>query len=174
MEYNFFMEIQQLKLDELIPYKDNPRINQEAVGIVKNSLQKFGFKQPIVIDKNYEIIVGHTRYYAARELQIKEVPCLIAEDLSEAEIKAYRIMDNKSSEYAAWNFGLLTKEMQDIADLQEFDLKFTGFSENEINDMLGEVDANTIDDEDIPKMDELDQMECPNCGYKFSEFTVSK
>jgi len=167
------MDIVIKPISEILPYKNNPRINKEAVSIVRDSLKAFGFKQPIVLDSNNEIIVGHTRFYAALELQIKEIPCLIAKDLNEAQIKAYRIMDNKSSEYAQWNFGLLTQELQDIDDL-DLDLSTTGFNEDELFDMLGDIDPNTIADEDIPKMDELDQMECPKCGFRFSEFTVSK
>ena len=168
------MKIKNIEIEKVIPYENNPRINQDAVNVVKDSLSKFGFKQPIVIDKNNEIIVGHTRYYAARELNIELVPCLIANDLSEAEIKAYRIMDNKSSEYARWNFGLLTQEMQEIEEISNLDLKYTGFSDREIENMIGNIEVNLEDEENVSRMDELNQIECPSCGHRFSEFTSSK
>ena len=76
------MDIVIKPISEILPYKNNPRINKEAVSIVRDSLKAFGFKQPIVLDSNNEIIVGHTRFYAALELQIKEIPCLIAKDLN--------------------------------------------------------------------------------------------
>ena len=92
------MEIVYKKVNELIPYKSNPRINDEAVEYVKNSIKEFGFKVPIVIDKNNVIIAGHTRLKASLELGLKEVPCIIADDLSEEQIKAFRLADNKVSE----------------------------------------------------------------------------
>lgn len=168
------MKIKNIDIQALVPYSDNPRVNKDAVDIVKKSLKEFGFQQPIVIDKNNEIVVGHTRFYASLELGFKEVPCLKADNLSEAQVKAYRIMDNKSSEFAQWNFGLLTKELQEIQDEDIGQLINTGYSEAEINNMLGEISAIEIEESDIPRMDETELMECPKCGYKFSEFSVSK
>ena len=84
-----------LKLNEIKPYKKNPRKNDLSLPKVKKSIETFGFNQPILIDKDKVIITGHTRYKAAQSLELKEVPCIIVEDLSENEIKAYRIADNK-------------------------------------------------------------------------------
>ena len=165
-------EIITLNAKDIIPYRDNPRVNKDAIQVVKASLKEFGFQQPIVLDKNNEIVVGHTRMLAAMELGITEIPCIIASNLSEDKIKAYRIMDNKSAEYASWNYGLLTKEITDLLE-SDYDLEFTGFSDKELESMVGDIQANIIDENESPQMDELEQMECPKCGHKFSEFSAS-
>ena len=166
------MNIIELEIDEIKPYKDNPRVNKDAITVVKNSLSKFGWQQPLVLDKNNEIVVGHTRYYAAIELGMKKIPCLIADDLNDEKIKAYRIMDNKSSEYASWNYGLLTKEMQDILESGGLDLTFTGFSNNEIDNMIDDINVELEDESSVARMDELNLITCPDCGHKFSEFST--
>jgi len=166
------VNIIELEIDEIRPYKDNPRVNKDAITVVKNSLSKFGWQQPLVLDKNNEIVVGHTRYYAAIELGMKKIPCLIADDLNDEKIKAYRIMDNKSSEYASWNYGLLTKEMQDILESGGLDLTFTGFSNNEIDNMIDDINVELEDESSVARMDELNLITCPDCGHKFSEFSA--
>ena len=166
------MNIVELQIDEIVPYKDNPRVNKDAINVVKNSLSKFGWQQPLVLDKDKEIVVGHTRYYAAHELGMKKIPCLIATDLDAEKIKAYRIMDNKSSEYASWNYGLLTKEMQDILELGGLDLTYTGFSDREIENMIDDIDVEIQADDEVARMDELNLITCPSCGHKFSEFSA--
>ena len=92
------MQIIQKQLNELVPYKNNPRINDAAVPAVAESIKAFGFKVPIVIDKNNVIVCGHTRYKAAQSLNMKSVPCIVADDLSDEQIKAFRLADNKVSE----------------------------------------------------------------------------
>ena len=89
------MEIINKKLTELIPYKNNPRKNDEAVKYVANSIKEFGFKVPIVIDKDNVIVAGHTRYKASQQLGLKEVPCIVADDLTEDQVYAFRLADNK-------------------------------------------------------------------------------
>lgn len=135
---NFFrgnnMNITDVKIDDITPYHDNPRVNTDAINVVKKSLSEFGFQQPLVLDKDNIIIVGHTRFAAAKELGFTDVPCFIADDLSEDKIKAYRIMDNKSAEYASWNYGLLTKEITDLLE-SDYDLEYTGFTDVELEDM---------------------------------------
>lgn len=120
------MQIVYKKVNELIPYENNPRINDEAVEYVKNSIKEFGFKVPIVIDKNNVIIAGHTRLKASLELGLKEVPCIIADDLSEEQIKAFRLADNKVSEKSMWDFDKLDEELDNILDIDmslfDFDL----------------------------------------------------
>ena len=125
------MNIQEYEISKVVPYKNNPRINVDAVNVVKKSLKEFGFQQPLVIDKDNKIVVGHTRLLAAKELGLKTVPCVVANNLSDEQIKAYRIMDNKSSEYASWNYGLLTKEVTDLLEA-DYDLNLTGFDEFEL------------------------------------------
>lgn len=115
------MEIINKKIEDLKPYENNPRFNDDAVQYVANSIKEFGFKVPMVIDKNNVIVTGHTRYKAALELGLKEVPCVIADDLSEEQIKAFRLVDNKASEFADWNFDLLDLELDDInLDMTDF------------------------------------------------------
>lgn len=118
------MDIQLKKLTEITPYEKNPRKNDEAVKYVAESIRQFGWKVPLVIDKNGIIVAGHTRYKAAKKLKIKEVPCIVADDLTEKQIKAFRLADNKVSEQAEWDFDLLDSE---IEDLPEFDFEDFGF-----------------------------------------------
>ena len=115
------MEIINKKIEDLKPYENNPRFNDDAVQYVANSIKEFGFKVPMVIDKNNVIVTGHTRYKAALELGLKEVPCVIADDLTDEQIKAFRLVDNKASEFADWNFDLLDLELDDISlDMTDF------------------------------------------------------
>ena len=152
------MKIHNLSVDEVKPYKNNPRINVDAVNVVKKSLKEFGFQQPLVLDKEKNLVVGHTRLLAAKELGLKEVPCIISDDLSDDQIKAYRIMDNKSSEYASWNYGLLTKEVTDLLEA-DYDLNLTGFDEFELKDLgididLGFAEQPLTSEDDAPAIEE--------------------
>ncbi len=138
------MEIEKVSIEDIKPYEQNPRKNEKAVEIVMKSIKEFGFQNPIILDKNNEIIAGHTRLKAAIKLKLKEVPVIRANDLTEEQVKAFRIMDNKSSEYAYWNIDLLKDELVVLKDLK-FDLDLTGFSGAEIDWLLG------IDDEERKK-----------------------
>src|SRR5574344_3123436 len=117
------MEIITRKLSEIKPYEKNPRKNDQAVEFVLNSIKEFGFKVPIVIDKDGIIVAGHTRYKASKKLKLAEVPCIIADDLTEEQIKAYRLADNKVAEKSEWDFDLLSEELDDILniDMEQFD-----------------------------------------------------
>lgn len=118
------MEIVYKGVGDLIPYEKNPRNNEQAVDKVANSIREFGFKVPIVVDKYNVVVCGHTRLKAAKKLGLTEVPCVYADDLTEQQIKAYRIADNKVSELASWDEDLLTQELEDITDfdMSEFGL----------------------------------------------------
>lgn len=118
------MEIINKKLDDLIVYDKNPRSNNEAVKYVMESIRQFGFKVPIVVDKNNVIVCGHTRYKASKKLKLDEVPCIIADDLTDEQIKAFRLADNKVSEKAEWDFDLLEGEIDDILDINMEDFGF--------------------------------------------------
>lgn len=127
------LKITYKSIGELIPYINNPRKNDEAVDAVASSIKNFGFKVPIVIDGDGEIITGHTRLKAAKKLGIESVPCIIADDLTEAQIKAFRIADNKVAEIAEWDFELLENELFELeemgfdlddADLFDFEKEF--------------------------------------------------
>lgn len=125
------MNIITMKLKDLRPYKNNPRKNDAAVDFVKKSIQEFGYLVPIVIDKNNEIVAGHTRYKALKKLGIQQVPCVVADELSEDQIKAFRIADNSVSDVAEWDITKLAVEMADISlDLGEFGLDLGTFEHN--------------------------------------------
>ena len=116
------MEIVLKKLDEIKPYEKNPRKNDNAVEYVMNSIKEFGFKIPIVIDKDGTIVAGHTRYKASQKLGLKEIPCIIADDLSEEQIKAFRLADNKVAEQAKWDNEKLQKELDELFNVIDMNL----------------------------------------------------
>ena len=117
------------KTEDLIPYINNPRNNDGAVDKVASSIKNFGFKVPIVVDGDNEIIAGHTRLKAAKKLGMDEVPCIVADDLSDGQIKAFRLADNKVSEFADWDMEMLEKELLDIKDIDtDFKMEDFGFS----------------------------------------------
>lgn len=137
------MEIIYKKLKEIKPYERNPRINKAAVDPVANSIREFGFKVPIVIDKDGIIVAGHTRFKAAKKLGLTEVPCITADDLSEEQIKAFRLADNKTAEKAEWDFELLDIELENIIDIDMTDF---GFDLKE--------DFFEIEEDDVPEISE--------------------
>ena len=128
------MQIIDKKIGEIKPYEKNPRKNDNAVNAVANSISQFGFKNPIVIDGNNVIICGHTRYKAAQKLGLDVVPCVVADDLTEEQIKAYRLADNKVSELAEWDFNILGDELESIFDIDMTDF---GFDEAVIDEDYG-------------------------------------
>ena len=137
------MNIVEKRLDEIRPYENNPRRNDEAVQYVAESIRQFGWKQPIVIDRDGVIIVGHTRYKAAQSLGLETVPCMIADDLTPEQVKAYRIADNKVSDFSVWDNKKLLEELQDLDEL-DGDL-FTGFDTSDFfDDTLDESDNSVI------------------------------
>ena len=113
--------IENMKLNEITQYKNNPRNNDVAVDKVAESIKEFGFKVPIIVDKDNIIIAGHARYKAALKLGIETILVIKADDLTEQQVKAFRIMDNKSSEFATWNYEALLKEMETLK-LDDYDL----------------------------------------------------
>jgi ParB-like chromosome segregation protein Spo0J len=126
------MQVIEKPINEIKPYEKNPRKNDEAVQYVANSIKQFGFKVPIVIDKNGVIVAGHTRYKAAQELGIEKLPCIIADDLTEEQIKAFRLADNKVSEVAEWDLDLLGEELDGIFDIDMLEFGFdSDFDEKE-------------------------------------------
>lgn len=125
------------KIDDLIPYENNPRKNDEAVDKVALSISAFGFKVPVVIDVNNIIVTGHTRVKSAKKLGMTEVPCLIADDLTDEQIKAFRLADNKVAEFSQWDEEKLMKELEGL----DSDMSLYGFEELEKEiDELGEVE----------------------------------
>lgn len=128
------MNIIDKSLTDIKPYENNPRNNDEAVEPVANSIKEFGFKVPIVIDKDNIIVAGHTRYKAAKKLGLETVPCIIADDLNEEQIKAFRLADNKVSEIATWDYNALNFELENILEL---DMTMFDFDMSSINDTFG-------------------------------------
>lgn len=120
------MNVQQVKIEKVKPYDKNPRKNKAAVDYVANSIKEFVFQQPIVVDKDMVVIAGHTRLKAAKKLKLKEVPVVIADNLTEEQVKAYRLADNKTAEKAEWDFDLLTDELLSLQEL-DFDMEQFGF-----------------------------------------------
>ena len=118
------MEIVSRSIDSIKPYEKNPRKNDDAVKYVAESIKQFGFKVPIVIDPDGIIVAGHTRYKAAKKLKLEEVPCIVADDLNDEQIKAFRLADNKVAEKAEWDFDLMGEELDDIVDI---DMEAFGF-----------------------------------------------
>lgn len=150
------MNIVYKNISALKPYENNPRINDNAIEYVANSIQEFGFKVPIVVDKDEVIVAGHTRYKACKRLGIENIPCIVADDLTEEQIKAFRLADNKVSESSQWDFNLLDIELNSIHDI---DLENFGFITND--------DFNLDDlfvDKEIQKESEKKLTTCPHCG----------
>ena len=133
------MDIVNRRLTDIHPYENNPRFNDEAVDAVAASIQEFGFKVPIVLDSEGVIVAGHTRWKAALKLQLEEVPCVVADDLSPEQIKAFRLSDNKVAELAYWNEEALAKELEEIADI---DMSAFGF-DGEESDLGDEMEDDT-------------------------------
>lgn len=137
-----------MDVDSLIPYANNPRLNDNAVDAVAASIKEFGFKVPIVVDGENVIINGHTRLKAARKLGLKQVPVIVADDLTPAQVKAFRLADNKTSELAEWDMDKLDIELDSISDIDMTDFGFD-FAEPQETDMVfnGEDDEGYYGDE---------------------------
>ncbi|MBD3298117.1 MAG: hypothetical protein GF341_05630 [candidate division Zixibacteria bacterium] len=145
------MKIEHWRLDRLTPYANNPRQNDAAVENVAESIRQFGFKQPIVVDADGVIIVGHTRYKAAVKLGWKEVPVHVAKDLSPEQAKAYRIADNRAAEMSDWDFELLPIELGELKAL-DVDLGLIGFGEEELAKLLDPgVQEGQCDPDEVPE-----------------------
>ena len=126
------LEIKYMSVNDIKPYKNNPRINEKAIPYVMNSIKEFGFKNPIIIDKNNIIICGHTRLESAKRLKYTEVPVIYADDLSDEQIKAFRLADNKVSEIAEWDLELLDSELSEIdLDMEQFGFELKSVEEEQ-------------------------------------------
>lgn len=141
------MNIVEKRLNELKPYENNPRINDGAVKFVKNSIEEFGFNVPIVIDKNGVIVAGHTRYKASQELGLETVPCVVADYLTDEQVKAFRIADNKTAEKASWDLDALKTEMEELEEIDGIDMRDFGFGDFEISALTEDMEAEGYDNE---------------------------
>lgn len=158
------MHVLLVATERVIPYARNPRKNNAAVAKVAASIKEYGFRQPIVVDKDMVVIVGHTRLLAAQQLGIAEVPVHVAEGLTPAQVKAYRIADNRTHEEAEWDDELLAIELGELKE-SGFALDLTGFDEDELDKLLaeetpegaseGEDDAAAVPEKAISKPGDL-------------------
>ena len=151
------MQIYDKRLDEIKPYENNPRHNDNAVDAVANSIREFGFKVPIVVDSEGVIVAGHTRYKAAKKLGLKTVPCLVADDLNEEQINAFRLADNKVGELATWDLDTLKVELDNIGeiDMSEFGFSLNDLTEDETYTRKIEPPTYEPTEETAPGIDEL-------------------
>lgn len=152
------MEIKMIDISKLKPYEKNPRHNDAGVDALAESIKQFGFKVPIVIDENMVIVAGHTRLKAALKLKLKQIPCVIADDLSENQIKAYRLADNKISEMSEWDYESLFDEL-DKLKVSDINMETFGFEDLDINwDHIDEISEKNYEEP------ESDKLRCPLCG----------
>lgn len=146
------MKVVYMAVSELVPYENNPRNNEKAVEAVANSIQEFGFKNPIIVDRQKVIVSGHTRRLAALKLGLDQVPVVYADDLTEDQIKAFRLADNRVAEMAAWDEDLLKEEMAKAVDFEFGDY---GFDQKEL-------------DEIVKKDVNIKTHKCPRCGMEWT------
>jgi ParB-like chromosome segregation protein Spo0J len=148
------MKIEIADINSIQPYINNPRkLKDSAIDKVAMSIKEYGFRQPIVVDANRIIVVGHTRYRASKKLGLKEVPITIAENLTQEQINAYRIADNRTNEEAEWDLELLKTEIKEL-ELADFNLDLTGFDEDQLNNMLFEEKQGLTDEDEVPEAPE--------------------
>ena len=163
------MELKKIELSKIKPYEKNARKNDEAVEYVVKSIQQCEYIAPIILDENNVILAGHTRYKALKKLGYKEAECVIKEGLTEEQKKKYRLLDNKTAEFAEWDFDLLEDELTDL-DFGDLDIDWgipnTEFEEN--NEYLREQEGIDLDEYESNKK----QVECPSCGFKFEVYNA--
>ena len=147
------MKTQVIDINRVIPYARNPRNNGEAVAKVAASIREFGFRQPIVVDNEMTVVAGHTRLLAAKQLDMGEVPVHIADGLTQAQIRAYRLADNRVSQEASWDDELLSLELTEL-DGDSYDLTLTGFNDDELAALLAEEIKPLTDDDAVPEVPE--------------------
>ncbi len=170
-----------MPLESIKPYANNPRNNDNAVEMVAQSIRDFGFKNPIIVDKDNVIIAGHTRLKAAYKLGLKEAPVIVADDLNEDKVKAFRLVDNRTAEVAAWDFAKLEEELKNIEmpmEAFDFDFEDMGFDPEEEPQEIVEDDAPEVDEENEPitKMGDIWQLGEHRlmCGDSTDRETVEK
>lgn len=147
------MKVTEIELRKLIPYENNPRKNEKAVDAVMQSIKQFGFKNPIIVDENMVIISGHTRRLAALKLSMEKVPVIIAKDLTEEQVRAFRLADNRVASFSSWDEAKLKEE---IADINNIDLSDFGFKKDKIDNIFREKA-------------EIKTHICPKCGHEWSD-----
>ena len=168
------MDIKYVAIDEIKPYESNPRKNDGAVDAVASSIDQFGFKQPILVDKDMVIIAGHTRLKAAKQLGIDRVPIVIAKNLTKAQANALRIVDNKSGEMSSWDWDRLSLEYVKVIEEGAVNMEPFKFDINVdavIASLDSEVKSNLKEGSELDMNDFGDdkfKYECPECGMRFN------
>lgn len=140
-----------LPVSEVRPYEKNPRKNADAVKYVRASIEKFGFKQPIIVDSNRVIIAGHTRLEAAKSLGMAEVPCIVADDLTDAQVKALRLADNKVAEFSEWEMNLLGEELGELAEISDIDMGDFGFDLSDLDNIGMDAEEKEVVEDEVPE-----------------------
>lgn len=158
------MEIVEMPVGELVPYDSNPRNNDDAVQYVKASIEEFGFKVPIVIDRDNVVVAGHTRLKAALKLGLQTVPCIVADDLTPEQVKAFRLADNKTAEFAVWDE---EREAQELAKILGIDMEMFGF-EKDVMSISDYFDETQDEPEQEEKEEKPKMITCPYCGEVFN------
>lgn len=156
------MQIKEMKVEDLFPYWNNPRKTEKAIDAVAESIRLYGFKVPIIVDKNNIIIAGHTRLEAAKKIGLEEVPVIVAEDLTEEQAKALRLADNKVAEFSTWDFERLEQELDGL-DAESWAVRlFRKDLEEIVREAKNvEIDLSEFDDEAF-------KYECGHCGFRFN------
>lgn len=159
------MEIINVKTEEITPYENNPRKNEKAVEAVKISIEEYGFRVPVILTKEKVLVCGHTRLKAAKLMGLAEIPAIFIEDLTEEQIKAFRIADNKVSEFSRWDFEKLEAELEEI-DIDKFIERYfsakTELNSNTESFKSQEIELGEFNDEKF-------KYECPCCGFRFNK-----
>lgn len=174
------MKVKKIPITKIKPYWRNPRKNDGAVASVRLSIENYGFNVPLVVDPNFVIIAGHTRYKAALQLEFDELPCVVL-DIDERKAKEYRIADNKTSELASWDYENLMPELREL----DIDIMQPFFSDLDLSGMLNPVQMNfePVTDEEIEEhtamaderfneasqtvSNSMVEVTCPDCGHDF-------
>ena len=144
-------KIVMLPVSEVRPYEKNPRKNADAVKFVKASIEQFGFKVPIIIDSNRVIVCGHTRLEAAKSIGMAEVPCIVADDLTDAQVKALRLADNKVAEFSEWEMNLLGEELGELAEISDIDMGDFGFDLTEFDNIGMDAEEKEVVEDEVPE-----------------------
>lgn len=144
------MKINEVNVDKLVPYANNPRLNEHTVNDLVKSIREFGFNQPIAVDKDYVIITGHARYKASLVMGLEKVPVVVLDNLTDEQVKGYRLADNKVGEKSAWHVNKLEQELMDLSvDMAQF-----GFE-----DLKGQLDGLDFDMDESDSGEDMDVLE---------------
>lgn len=168
-------------ISEIVPYENNPRLNDEAIEPVVNSIKQFGFKVPIIIDSSNVIVAGHTRLKAAKQLGMDKLPCIVVSDLTEEQIKAFRLADNKVAEFSSWDYEKLEEELTNIVQNGEINIDSLiklGFEsdlnidnkeiEEALDDFFEDVEIEPEHNLSSKSKDDEKYIICPKCGERIN------